>query len=202
MQNPELPTPSASEWKRAHEALMSGFDSVRVHYAWIDAPFGKMFLAKTQKGLCLASFRRSEDALVNDLEKHELLPEKADSELDRERRQFDEYFKGKRKRFQLPVDIRWGTAFQRQVLEAANEIRFGECECYTNVAERIGRPKAQRAVGNALGQNPVAIVIPCHRVVASGGGMGGYTGGLDVKRALMEIEGIDPADGSHERREH
>lgn len=201
MQNPELPTPSASEWKRAHAALESRFDPVRVHYGWIDAPFGKMFLARTQKGLCLASFRRSEDALVNELEKRELLPEKAGSELDRERRQFVEYFEGKRKRFQLPVDIRWGTPFQRQVLEAANEIRFGECECYTDVAERIGRPKAQRAVGNALGQNPVAIVIPCHRVVASGGGLGGYTGGLDIKKTLMEIEGIDPADGLiNERR--
>lgn len=194
MNEPELPTPNASICNRAHEKLKKSFDPVRSYFGWLDAPFGKMFLAKTQKGVCRVSFRRTEDELLDDLEKRELMPEKAGNELDRERRQFDEYFEGKRKRFQLPVDIRGGTPFQRRVLEAANEIPFGECACYTDVAERIGRPKAQRAVGNALGKNPVAIVIPCHRVVAASGGMGGYTGGLDIKKVLMEIEGIEVAD--------
>ena len=77
------------------------------------------------------------------------------------------------------------------MLEAAREIPFGACQCYGDVAERIGRPRAQRAVGNALGSNPIAIVIPCHRVVAAGGRLGGYTGGVDIKRTLMGIEGIE-----------
>ena len=190
MKQIDLLEPTDSEWKRAHTSLMEAFASVRVFYEWIDAPFGKVFLAKTERGLCRVSFRRKEDDLVDDLEKRELLPEKGAGELDPERRQLDEYFEGKRRHFEFPVDIRWGTPFQRKVLEAANEIPFGHCECYTDVAERIGHPKAQRAVGNALGQNPVAIVIPCHRVVASGGRLGGYTGGLDIKRTLMSIEGI------------
>ena len=190
MKKLDLLEPTDSEWKRAHTFLMEGFASVRVFYEWIDAPFGKVFLAKTERGLCRVSFRRKEDDLVDDLEKRELLPEKGAGQLDRERRQFDEYFEGKRRHFELLVDIRWGTPFQRKVLEAASEIPFGHCECYTDVAERIGHPKAQRAVGNALGKNPVAIVVPCHRVVASGGRLGGYTGGLDIKRTLMSIEGI------------
>ncbi len=196
MKKLDLLEPTDSEWKRAHTSLMKAFASVRVFYEWIDAPFGKVFLAKTERGLCRVSFRRKEDDLVDDLEKRELLPEKGAGQLDRERCQFDEYFEGKRRHFELPVDIRWGTPFQRKVLEAANEIPFGHCECYTDVAERIGHPKAQRAVGNALGQNPVAIVIPCHRVVAAGGRLGGYTGGLDIKRTLMSIEGIQVEEGA------
>ena len=187
---PELSAPTGADWKRAHDALMEAFASARVFYEWIDAPFGKVFLAKTDEGLCRVSFRRKEDELVDDLEKRELLPEKGSEQLDPERRQFEEYFDGKRQKFDLPVDIRWGTPFERKVLEAANEIPFGSCACYTDVAERIGHPKAARAVGNALGKNPVAIVIPCHRVVASGGRLGGYTGGVDIKKTLMNIEGI------------
>ena len=190
MKKLDLLEPTDSEWTRAHGCLMEAFASMRVFYEWIDAPFGKVFLAKTERGLCRVSFRRQEADLVDDLEKRELLPEKGSGQLDPERRQFDEYFAGKRRHFELPVDVRWGTPFQRKVLEAANQIPFGRCECYTDVAERIGHPKAQRAVGNALGKNPVAIVIPCHRVVASGGRLGGYTGGLDIKKTLMNIEGI------------
>lgn len=190
MKELKLLEPTDTEWKSAHSSLMEAFASMRVFYEWIDAPFGKVFLAKTERGLCWVSFRRKESDLVDDLEKRELLPEKGAGQLDPERRQFEEYFEGKRRHFELPVDIRWGTPFQRKVLEAANQIPFGQCECYTDVAERIGRPNAQRAVGNALGKNPVAIVIPCHRVVASGGRLGGYTGGLDIKKTLMHIEGI------------
>jgi methylated-DNA-[protein]-cysteine S-methyltransferase len=117
----------------------------------------------------------------------------APGKLDRERSELDEYFEGKRRRFDLPIDLRWGTEFQKSVLETARRIPFGEYWSYADVARRAGRPNAQRAVGSALGKNPVAIVIPCHRVMASGGGIGGYTGGLDIKRTLMRIEGIDLA---------
>lgn len=193
---PDLSLPSETAWKQAHSELMEALQSVRVVYDWLDAPFGKVFLAKTERGLCRVSFRRQEDELVDDLEKRELLPEKDDGELEPERRQLEEYFEGKRERFDLPVDIRWGTPFQRKVLEAANDIPFGQCACYSDIAERIGHPNAQRAVGNALGKNPVAIVVPCHRVVASGGGLGGYTGGLDIKKTLMDIEGIHVEEAS------
>ncbi len=187
---PELPAPPESWRHQAHESLMKAFAPSRAYCAWVEAPFGPVFLARTQKGVCRVSFRKSEDELLSELESRSLLPEMAPQKLERERRELSEYFQGKRRRFDLPIDLRWGTKFQKSVLQAASRIPFGECCCYGDVAKRVGRPRAQRAVGSALGKNPVAIVIPCHRVVASSG-VGGYTGGLDVKRTLMEIEGID-----------
>ena len=188
---PELPAPPDSSCQEAHESLMKAFEPARAFCAWIDASFGPVFVAKTRKGVCLIGFRRSEDELLADLERRSLLPEMAPEKLDRERHELGEYFQGKRRRFDVPVDLRWTTEFQRKVLEAASRIPFGECCSYSDVARSVGRPNAQRAVGSALGKNPVAIVIPCHRVVAAGGGIGGYTGGLDIKRTLMEIEGIE-----------
>lgn len=188
---PELPIPSETACRKAHECLMEGFEPARAYGAWVDGPFGRVFLAKTNRGLCrVGGFRKSEDVLLAELEGKCLLAEMAPERLDEERRQLDEYFEGRRRRFALPVDLRWGTAFQRQVLESIRKLPFGEVRRYKDVAEDVGRPKASRAVGNALGSNPVAIVIPCHRVVASGGKLGGYTGGLDIKRTLMDIEGI------------
>jgi methylated-DNA-[protein]-cysteine S-methyltransferase len=190
-QVPDLPVPPETSYREARESLMNAFEPSRAYWAWVDAPFGPVFVAKTGKGVCRVSFRRREDELLGDLERRSLLPRMAPEKLDRERRQLGEYFRGKRRRFEIAVDLRWGTEFQRMVLRAASRIPFGESMRYSDVAKRVGRPNAQRAVGNALGKNPVAIVIPCHRVVASGGGIGGYTGGLDIKRTLMEIEGIE-----------
>lgn len=188
---PDLPAPSAAAFENAHRSLMKAFEPARAFCAWLDAPFGRVFLAKTSRGVCRISFRMSEDELLADLERHALLPEMAPEKLEPELQELGEYFEGSRRRFQVPVDLRWGTPFQKKVLDAASEIPFGQCLCYGDVAKRVGRPNAQRAVGNALGSNPVPIMIPCHRVVASGGGLGGYTGGLDIKRTLMRIEGID-----------
>ncbi len=188
---PNLPEPSPSARRKAHRRLETALEPYRAYCGWIDAPFGEVFLARTERGLCRVSFRKTERTLMEELEQRALLPELALSKLERERKQLSEYFGGKRRRFDLPIDLRWGTAFQREVLEAALRIPFGACECYGDVARRIGRPKAPRAVGNALGSNPVAIVIPCHRVVASGGRLGGYTGGVDIKETLMGIEGIE-----------
>jgi methylated-DNA-[protein]-cysteine S-methyltransferase len=188
---PDLPAPSDAAFDDAHRSLMKTFEPYRAFCAWLDSPIGRVFLAKTSRGVCRISFRTSEDELLADLERHALLPEIAPAKLEPELQELGEYFEGKRRRFQVPIDLRWGTAFQKKVLDAASDIPFGHCLCYGDVAKRVGRPKAQRAVGNALGSNPVPIMIPCHRVVASGGGLGGYTGGLDVKRTLMRIEGIE-----------
>jgi methylated-DNA-[protein]-cysteine S-methyltransferase len=186
---PDLPHPPDSLWKRAHDKLMSALEPSRAYCGWTDAPFGRVFLARTEKGVCRVSFRQGEDELLSDLERRSLLPEMAPAMLDRERRELAEYFDGKRREFEIPIDLRGGTDFQKRVLRATRRIPFGECVRYADIARRIDRPNAQRAVGNALGRNPVAIVIPCHRVIASDGGIGGYTGGLDIKRTLMRIEG-------------
>jgi O-6-methylguanine DNA methyltransferase len=108
--------------------------------------------------------------------------------VDRARQQLAEYFDGHRAIFQLPVDLRSCSDFERVVLEATGAIPYGEVRSYKWIAERIGRPKATRAVGNALHRNPAPIVIPCHRVVKSDGGMGGYVFGEGWKKHLLNLE--------------
>jgi O-6-methylguanine DNA methyltransferase len=109
--------------------------------------------------------------------------------------QIQEYLEGKRVQFDLPLDLR-GTAFQVAVWAALREIEYGETRTYGEVAVAIGRPSAVRAVGAANGANPVAIVVPCHRVVASGGKLGGYAGGLELKAHLLALERSVPSQGA------
>lgn len=106
------------------------------------------------------------------------------------RRELDEYFAGKRRDFTVPLAPR-GTAFQQRVWEALRGIPFGALRNYGDIARAIGKPGASRAVGQANGSNPLPIVVPCHRVIASDGSIGGYTGGLAVKHRLLAIEGIE-----------
>jgi methylated-DNA-[protein]-cysteine S-methyltransferase len=108
------------------------------------------------------------------------------------RRQLDEYFAGSRRRFEFPIDWRLMHGFGRDVLRVTAHIPYGKVSTYGDVAVRTGRPKASRAVGNALGANPMPIVIPCHRVVRTGGGLGGYTGGVQRKERLLQLEGGAP----------
>jgi methylated-DNA-[protein]-cysteine S-methyltransferase len=110
------------------------------------------------------------------------------------RRQLDEYFAGDRIRFDLPLAPR-GTVFQMKVWAALREIPYGEAVSYGEVARRIGSPRAVRGVGGANGRNPIAIVIPCHRVVAADGSLGGYGGGSDRKRFLLGLEGWASLEG-------
>jgi methylated-DNA-[protein]-cysteine S-methyltransferase len=177
-------------FRSARARLARTLDERRAWCARVDGPFGPVLLASSPAGLCLVSFRRSEDSFIDELERIELLPEFAPERLDREVRQLEDYFAGRLKRFRLPVDLRSITAFQRKVLDAAATIPFGQVVSYGEIAREIGKPGASRAVGNALGRNPVPIVVPCHRVIAAGGAPGGYTGGVRIKRALMRIEGI------------
>lgn len=105
--------------------------------------------------------------------------------------QLAEYFRGERREFDLPLAPR-GTEFQRKVWAALRRIPFGKTISYRQLAQNIGNPAAMRAVGGANGANPIAIIIPCHRVVAADGTLGGYTGGLGFKRRLLELEGAAP----------
>ena len=103
-------------------------------------------------------------------------------------RQLDEYFAGDRRAFDLPLAPR-GTPFQRKVWTALRRIPWGETASYADIARRVGSPKGMRAVGGANGRNPIAIIVPCHRVIAADGTLGGYGGGLERKRFLLELEG-------------
>jgi methylated-DNA-[protein]-cysteine S-methyltransferase len=110
--------------------------------------------------------------------------------LDEWRRELDEYFAGRRQAFESAIDWEAMPPFQQRVLRATAAIPYGATATYSDVATRAGNPRAQRAAGTALGRNPVAIVVPCHRVLRRGGGLGGYTGGLDRKHYLLELEGV------------
>jgi len=181
---------AGSGFSSAHRGLMGALRDKRANCGQVEGPFGTVFLAATEQGLCRVSFKRTEEDFLEELEERGLLPERAPNKVAREVRELDAYFEGRRKSFKVPVDLRLVTPFQRRVLEATASIPFGDVASYSEIAEQIGQPKARRAVGGALGKNPVAIVVPCHRVIAANGRIGGYTGGLDIKRELMRIEGI------------
>lgn len=163
--------------------------------AEFESPIGTLRLAATEHGVVQISLPRSSGAgfrgslsrRVPDAELIEWLPP-----LDKLRQQLSEYFEGKRKTFDVPLDLR-GTAFQLAVWRALSEIPFGETRSYGDIARVIGRPKAFRAVGAANGANPIPLVVPCHRVVASDGTIGGYGGGLEVKKRLLAFEKSVPS---------
>jgi methylated-DNA-[protein]-cysteine S-methyltransferase len=164
-----------------------------VAYATLDSPVGKLLLAVTPKGLVrLAYLEGGED----EAEVLEQLATKvsprvlaAPARLDDPRRELDQYFAGRRRDFDLPLDWQLTRGFARRVLEATNRIPYGGTATYKQVATEAGNERAFRAAGNALGSNPIPIIVPCHRILHSGGGLGGYTGGLDRKRVLLAVEG-------------
>jgi methylated-DNA-[protein]-cysteine S-methyltransferase len=166
-----------------------------VAYARLDSPVGTLVLAATPEGLARLAYvdDGEEDAVLEDIAER-LSPRMlaAPARLDEPRRELDEYFSGRRHTFDLTLDLRLLGAFARRVLTATAAIPYGEVSTYKEVATAAGSPRGFRAAGNALGSNPLPIVLPCHRVLHSGGGLGGYTGGLERKRTLLAIErGLD-----------
>jgi methylated-DNA-[protein]-cysteine S-methyltransferase len=163
-----------------------------VGYAFTDSPFGPLLVAVTPRGLVRLAYPSEEMDLVLDELGRTVSPRvlEAPGDTDVVRRELDEYFAGNRTGFDVPVDFVSVEGFRRRVLEAAERIPFGQIRSYTQVASEAGSPRAARAAGNALGSNPIPIVVPCHRVVHAGGGLGGYTGGLDRKVTLLTLEGV------------
>ena len=161
--------------------------------AWdvIDSPLGPLFIAASEQGLCHVDFGISEADFLSGLDPLARTEQSAPA-LAPYAGQLQAYFAGERSGFDVPLDLSRLTPFQLSVLQAARRIPAGSVWTYGQVARSIGKPKASRAVGQALGRNPVPIVIPCHRVVASDGSLGGYSGGggLDSKRWLLELEGV------------
>ncbi len=179
----------------AVERLLSAADEahlVDVAYARTETPFGDMLVANTSRGLVRVGFLHtlSEDAVVEELAA-EVSPRvlHAPARLDDVRRQLDEYFAGKRRRFELRTDRRLIRGFGRQVLAQTARIPYGSFLTYAEVAAEAGNPRAHRAAGSALARNPIPIVIPCHRVLRSGGLVGNYGGGPDMKARLLAMEG-------------
>jgi methylated-DNA-[protein]-cysteine S-methyltransferase len=163
-----------------------------VAYATLDSPVGSLLLASTPRGLVRIAYLDTgevEDEVLEQLSA-KVSPRilAAPRKLDEPRRELEQYFAGARPQFELPLDWQLTHGFGRRVLEATARIPFGSVSSYKLVAADAGSPRGSRAAGNALGSNPLPIVVPCHRVLHSGGGLGGYTGGLDRKRTLLAIE--------------
>jgi methylated-DNA-[protein]-cysteine S-methyltransferase len=165
---------------------------VDVAFTAVDTPIGSLVAAGTRRGLVRLSFdSESTDDVLEELATR-ISPRilEAPARLDDVRRELDEYFEGRRSKFEIPIDWKLTSGeFARKVLRSAQRIPFGSVSTYTDMARRAGSPRGARAAGNALGSNPIPIVVPCHRVVHSGGGLGGYGGGLDKKRFLLALEG-------------
>ena len=163
-----------------------------VAYATLDSPVGTLLVARTPVGLVrLAYIDADEESVLADLAAR-VSPRvlAAPRKLDEPRRELDQYFAGCREHFDLEIDWSLTRGFGRRVLQATAQIPFGSVSTYKRVATEAGSPQAHRAAGNALGSNPLPIVVPCHRVLHTGGGLGGYTGGLERKRLLLGVEGV------------
>ena len=164
-------------------ALREGLVDVR--YDVVATPIGDLFAASTPRGLCRISYtlEGNDEELARTFGTRVLrLP------LDDVRRELDEYFEGRRRSFELPLDLRVAP-FHEAVLHELARVPYGRTETYGALAAKVGRPKAARAVGAVMHRNPIPIVLPCHRVVGANGSLTGYAGGLHVKRALLELEG-------------
>ncbi len=169
-----------------------------VAYATLDGPLGRLLLAATPTGLLRIAYSEADTdgAVLVDLATR-VSPRvlAAPRRLDRARRELDEYFAGRRRDFGLDLDLRLTNGFARRVLAAARAIPYGATRSYREVATSAGSPRGFRAAGNALGANPLPIVLPCHRVLPSSGGLGGYAGGPERKRMLLAIESGAPEAG-------
>jgi methylated-DNA-[protein]-cysteine S-methyltransferase len=150
-----------------------------LYYSRVDSPVGTLLLAVSECGLVALEFGRGRIA-AGWVESAERIAPSA--------RQLKEYFSGHRRRFDLPLDLR-GTDFQKLCWQELLKIPYGGTRSYAEIARAIGNPLAVRAVGLANGQNPIAIIVPCHRVIGSDGSLTGYGGGLETKRRLLELEG-------------
>ena len=189
----QLPEVDPEATRRLHERLVAAAQRERlldVAYRTLDTPVGTLLLAATEDGLVRVAYDREDHdavlAKLADAVSPRIL--RAPARLDPAARQLTEYFDGGRWRFELPLDFRLSRGFRRAVLAHLPDIGYGHTESYAQVAAAAGSPRAVRAVGTACATNPLAVVVPCHRVVKSDGSFGGYVGGEDAKRTLLTME--------------
>lgn len=162
-----------------------------IAYRTIDSPVGPLLLAATETGLVRVAFEREGFDTVLESLATRVSPRvlQAPRRLDTAAAELDEYFAGTRRAFDLPLDLTLSSGFRQVVQRYLPHIGYGHTQTYTEVAETVGNPRAVRAVGTACATNPLPVVVPCHRVLRTDGSMGGYLGGLDAKRTLLELEG-------------
>jgi methylated-DNA-[protein]-cysteine S-methyltransferase len=182
---------TAIDAARRLSARVAAEGLAEVSYATADSPFGTLLLAATRRGLVRLAFPEEDADSVLDRLARRISPRivRTPAPLDPVRRGLEEYFAGRMREFELPLDWALVGPFARRVLRVTCEIPYGGVLSYGEVAAEAGSPRGSRAAGNALGSNPIPIVIPCHRVLRAGGALGGYGGGLERKRWLLELEG-------------
>ena len=187
-----MDAPSVPQLSRSYARVREWFNQTAPFIQWdrMDCPLGRLFVGVSRQGLCAVDFGRDESAFLGRFDRQARL-EKSPKAVSQAIAELREYFSGARKNFTLPVDLSALTAFQRSVLETACRIPSGQVWTYQRVAREMHRPKSSRPVGQALASNPIPIVIPCHRVIASDGSLGGYSGGsgIEAKRWLLRLEG-------------
>jgi methylated-DNA-[protein]-cysteine S-methyltransferase len=192
--------PEGADLDRAVQGMLARAERdglIDVAYAPVDSPFGRLLVARTDRGVVRLKLPGGRDGEISDDEALEDLATyisprvlESPSRLDEERRELEEYFDGKRDRFDVPVD--WALTpkgFRSRALHAVAKIPYGKTRTYGEIAKQAGNPRAFRAAGTACGRNPIPLIVPCHRVVQSGGGVGNYGGGPEMKRALLDLEG-------------
>jgi methylated-DNA-[protein]-cysteine S-methyltransferase len=193
--------PSTTDLDRAVQGFLARAERdglIDVAYAEVDSPFGKLLVARTDRGVVRLKLPGGRDGLISPDETLEDLAAnisprvlEAPNRLDEERRELEEYFEGRRQEFDVPVD--WSLTspgFRSRALHAVARIPYGKTKTYAQIAKSAGNPRAFRAAGTACGHNPIPLIVPCHRVVQSGGGIGNYGGGPEMKKALLDLEGV------------
>jgi methylated-DNA-[protein]-cysteine S-methyltransferase len=156
-----------------------------LHYSRINSPVGPLVMGASERGLAMLAFGRE---LPITLGGRPVIWQESSAACLTVQQQLDEYFDSRRREFTMPLDLR-GTDFQRECWEQLLSIPYGETRSYGEIARAVGRPSAYRAVGQSNHHNPVAIIVPCHRVLAGGKALGGYGGGLPTKAFLLRLEG-------------
>lgn len=189
-----LSTVDAEVDRRLHQRLVDAANAaglLDVGYRTVDTPVGTLLLAATQKGLVRVAYASQDHDLVLEHLARDVSPRvlRAPARLDAVAREIEEYFAGRRRTFDVPLDLRLAHGFRRTVLSHLPEIGYGTTASYAAVAKASGHPKAVRAVGSACANNPLPVVVPCHRVVRSDGTIGQYVGGVEAKETLLTLEG-------------
>jgi methylated-DNA-[protein]-cysteine S-methyltransferase len=189
----DLGQPDDATLRRLHERLTSAAVEaglVEVAYRTVDSPVGPLLLAATDEGLLRVAFEIEGHTAVLERIAEQVSPRvmEVPRRLDAVARELDEYVAGRRRTFDLPLDLRMARGFRRVVLQHLAEIEYGRTASYAAVAAAAGRPRAVRADGSACARNPLPLVVPCHRVVRSDGSLGQYGGGVAAKERLLTLE--------------
>jgi methylated-DNA-[protein]-cysteine S-methyltransferase len=188
-----LPTIDEAVSQRLHQRLVDAAHDaglLDVAYRTIDTPVGTLLLAATAKGLVRVAYAREDHDLVLERLARDVSPRilRAPARLDGVAREIEEYFARRRSTFDVPLDLQLSHGFRRTVLSHLPEIGYGKTASYAAIAKAAGHPKAVRAVGGACANNPLPVVVPCHRVVRSDGTIGQYVGGVEAKHLLLALE--------------